>query len=73
MKFSATHNTDEDLLMIVNAVMTDIIKNQGMTITTDGYSTSKKADSMQFWPVHNFSHFEAETHLMSAPPIGTVQ
>ena len=74
MKFSVTHNSQEDLFPLIDKVMVQIFNNQGISIILDEGRSTKQVDNIQFWPLHNFSHIEVETKLMSATPYtGTVQ
>jgi len=74
MSFSASHKDDAELFSIIDKVMGTIMHNQGMSVVTDELMSTKKVDNLQFWPMHNFSHIEVETRLLSAPPVeGMVQ
>ena|SRR5208282_2707539 len=74
MKFSVTHTTNEELFPLIDKVMTQIFQNQGISIILDESRSTKQVDNIQFWPLHNFSHIEVETRLMSATPYtGTIQ
>jgi hypothetical protein len=74
MKFSVTHNKIEELFPLVDKVMSDVMRNQGISIIKDEGRSTKQVDNIEFWPMHNFSHIEVETRLMSATPYtGTVQ
>jgi hypothetical protein len=74
MKFSVTHNRQEELFQVVDKVMADIFRNQGISIILDEGRSTKQVDNIQFWPLHNFTHIEVETKMMSATPYtGTIQ
>jgi hypothetical protein len=74
MKFSVTHNTNADLFPLIDKVMDTIFRHQGISIVKDESRTTKQVDNLQFWPMHNFTHIEVETHLLSATPyVGAVQ
>jgi hypothetical protein len=74
MKFSVTHNSNEELFPLIDKVMSDVMRNQGISIIKDESRSTKQVDNIEFWPMHNFTHIEVETRLMSATPYsGTVQ
>ncbi len=74
MKFSVTHNNNAELFPLIDKVMEQIFRNQGISIILDESRSTKQVDNIQFWPLHNFTHLEVETKLMSAQPfVGTVQ
>src|SRR5277367_6100418 len=61
MKFSVTHNTNEDLFPLVDKVMSKVMHDQGISVVKDESRSTKQVDNLQFWPMHNFSHIEVET------------
>lgn len=74
MKFSVTHSTNADLFAVIDGVMKQIFRDQGISVVKDENRTTKEVDNLQFWPMHNFSHIEVETHTLTATPYtGTVQ
>src|SRR5271157_1192478 len=74
MKFSITHNSNEELFPLIDKVMGDVMRNQGISIIKDESRSTKQVDNIEFWPMHNFSHIVVETRLMGATPYaGTVQ
>jgi hypothetical protein len=74
MSFSVEHDNDAQLFTVVDKVMTDVIRNQGITIVSDEGKVAKKADNLEFWPMDNFKCIQVETKLLSAPPaVGPAQ
>jgi hypothetical protein len=74
MKFSVTHNTNEELLPLIDKVMKQIFQTQGISVVKDEGRTTRDVSNLQFWPMDNFSHIDVETHMLSATPYtGTVQ
>ena len=74
MKFSVTHNSNDELFPLIDKVMSDVMRNQGISTIKDEARSTKQVDNIEFWPMHNFSHIVVETRLMSATPYsGTVQ
>jgi hypothetical protein len=74
MKFSVTHNTNEELLPLIDKVMKQIFQTQGISTVKNEGITTRDVSNLQFWPMNNFSHIEVETFMLSATPYtGTVQ
>lgn len=74
MSFSVEHENETQLFQVIDKVLTDVIRNQGITVVGDENKVSKDPNNMQFWPMDNFSHIRVETKLLSAPPVqGPIQ
>lgn len=74
MSFSVEHDDQQQLFNVIDKVMMDVVKMQGLSIITDENKVAKDPNNMQFWPMNRFHHIEVETKRLSAPVLqGTPQ
>lgn len=66
-KLTVRCETDQQLRDVIDKVMQDMQRTQGLVVVTDETRTQTAASNLQFWPLHNFSHIEIELKTLTVP------
>jgi hypothetical protein len=66
-KLTVRHRLDQELRDVVDKVMQDMQRTQGLVVVKDETKPQTDASNLQFWPLHNFSHIEIELKVLTVP------
>ena len=66
-KLTVRHETDQQLRNVVDTVMQDMQRTQGLVVVADEAKPQTSASNLQFWPMSSFSYIEIELKALTVP------